>query len=86
MMQFLKRLTAPFRSRSVGASTQRRPRRVVLGVEAFEERLAPSMNYTFTAFQTNSDVLAGQQRQIDYWSWGERQIPTDQFFQSNPNR
>jgi hypothetical protein len=85
MMQFLKRLTAPFRSRSAGASTQL-PRRV-LGLEAFEERLAPAGTFLYDPAYSWGErqsipveqVSPAPEYQIDYWSWGESQVPTDQY-------
>ena len=86
MMQFLRRLTARLQSRGATLSSQRPARRTVLRVEALEDRLAPSMNNLVPAVQSMGDPwaggLAGQERQIDYWSWGEHQIPVEQFFGS----
>jgi hypothetical protein len=78
MLQFLRRLTAPFRSRRMGMSSEHRPRHAVLAVEAFEDRLAPASITSFGGWDIR-DASASQESQISYWSWGERQIPVEQF-------
>src|SRR5262245_14178873 len=63
MMQLLQRLTAPFWPRRTNTSTQRQTRRALLGVEVFEDRLAPAGTFLFDGS----------------YSWGERQsVPAEQ--------
>jgi hypothetical protein len=80
MMQFLSRLTARLRSRRATVPSQRRARRTALSVEALEDRLAPS-SVTSMGWDVHS-AGAGQESQISYWSWGEREIPVEQLFGS----
>jgi hypothetical protein len=91
MMQLLRLLTAPFRSRRPGASTRPRQCRAVLGVEAFEERLAPAGTFLLNAHSLGEyrsipveQISPAPEYQINYWSWGERQVPTDQI-STNPS-
>src|SRR5262245_10207867 len=75
MLKFVQRLVARFLSRATVASTPVRPRRVVLGVEAFEDRLVPAV----VAFDLRQSIPVEQirpaaEQQLTYWSWGESQL------------